>query len=68
MREDLPCEEPLPKWWSINLAPGGDIVDRGPCLEDFVFVESLGLGESRCWRVQERGSGDSVTHVLCETK
>lgn len=68
MREDLPCEEPLPKLWSLNLAPGGDIVDRGPCLDDFVLVESLQLGESRYWRVKERGRDDSITHVLCETK
>lgn len=69
MREDLPCDDPLPKLWSISLAPGGDIVDGGPCLKDFVLLESFKLGASCCWRVKESGGDDSITHhVLCETR
>lgn len=67
MREDLPCEEPLPDLWSISLAEGGDIIGDGPRLDEFIVVEPLELGEPRCryWRVQQ---GDSEAHVLCETR
>ncbi|CAM9554409.1 unnamed protein product [Scytosiphon promiscuus] len=67
MREDLPCEEPLPVLWSISLTEGGDVIDEGPHLDEFTVVEALELGEPRCryWRVEE---GDSEPHVLCETR
>lgn len=67
MREDLPCEERLPKLWSISLATGGDLIDAGPRLEEFDVLEPLQLGESRrrCWRVQgkstdNQGSSDTT--------
>lgn len=78
MREDLPCEERLPKLWAISLAEGGDLIDARPRLEEFDVVEPLHLEESRwrCWRVKDKNrvkatsggsrDGGGSRHVLSE--